>query len=64
MGCNCKSYKFASDYKRITDLAQKQANVEKVEYWVYQKIDGSYGYNKKEYIPKNIGIPFKAIPID
>lgn len=62
MACNCKSYKYASDYSRITNLAHKLANAEKVEYWVYQKIDGSYGCDKKEFVPKGSPVQLKAIP--
>ena len=61
MGCNCNQY--ARDYGRMVELAQKQANIEKVEYIVYQKKDGSYGYNKREFIPEGSAIQFNALPI-
>lgn len=64
MSCNCKSNKYASDYKRITELAKKLANAEKVEYWVYQKLDKSYGCDQPEFIPEGSPVQFKAIPVD
>ena len=62
MGCGCKSYKYASDYRRITDLAQKQANFEKVKYIVFQKKDTSYGYCKEGFEPEGSKVQFIAIP--
>ena len=62
MSCNC--YKYAKDYKRIVELAQKQANIEKIEYVVFQKKDTSYGYCKREFTPVGSSIQFIAVPID
>lgn len=60
MACNCNKY--AYDYSRIVGLAQRLANVEKITYLVYQKENGSYGFDQEKNIPKGSGIQFKAIP--
>lgn len=62
MGCNCKTYEFATDYKRICNLAQGLANIEKRIYVVFQKENKSYGFSLEEYAEGPI--QFRAIPID
>ena len=64
MSCNCKGYTYASDYHRIVELSKKLANAEKLDYWVYQKVDKSYGCDRPEFVPEGVAVQFKAIPIN
>jgi hypothetical protein len=58
----CDCYKYARDYRKICELAQLLANEEKVEYWVYQKEDKSYGCDRTENIPEGAAKQLRLLP--
>lgn len=62
MSCGCNNRNIAMEYERIASLAKKAAMLDKCNYVVYRKPDGTYAFDKEGVEIEGTIVEYKLYP--